>query len=214
MKNMQEKHNETGGDIEQTETAIVPSPVPTSVPEKEASKMNSDQYAIFLKYWGMGSERSLDKLAQVLQEEAHQKGTQPAPKTPVHDTLKKWSGRFKWQELIQQMDEEANQKLFEEAIEAARQTRVDIMKIFRAVVLRFATQLKQNPTREMSTGDVVAFWRMARLEMGLSDGSGGSSNAPPARSDATLRPSRFAVSPGAVHPAALEKHSAGLLSAS
>jgi len=39
-------------------------------------------------------------------------------------------------------------------------------------------------------------------------------NDPPARSEATLRPSRLAVSAGAVQPAALLKHSAGLLSAS
>ncbi len=128
--------------------------------------MNTFQYSVFLKYWGMGSGRSLEKLHDLLRQETA--GVTPQ-NVPAVDTLKNWSKKFSWQVKISDMDEEANKKLFDEAIGAAREARVDILKIFKAVVLRFAKQLKDDPSRLISSGDIAIFWKMVRVEMNLPD---------------------------------------------
>lgn len=133
---------------------------------KSAAKMNPVQYTIFLKYWGMGNERSLAKLREMLRQESTANTPEKLP-VPAIDTLKLWSGKFEWQAKIAELDEQANSRLFTDAIEAARQSRIDIMKVFRAVVLRYAKQLKENENREISSNDIATFWKMARVEMGL-----------------------------------------------
>lgn len=62
-------------------------------------------------------------------------------------------------------DEEKVQKIFDEAIEAAKSAKIDIMKIFRAVVVRYALQLKNNPDKEITIVDVKRFYDMATKEM-------------------------------------------------
>lgn len=130
--------------------------------KKTNRRMSQKHYTVFLAYYGMGAKRSLDKL--------HQQFTELLPKyegkIPVLETLKNWSRWFSWQSLVQEMDEETNKKLYQEAIEAAKETRVDILKLFRAVVLKFATQLKDSE-KEINSFDIAAFWKMARIEMGL-----------------------------------------------
>jgi hypothetical protein len=128
---------------------------------KGAKRMNQEQFSVFLYYWGMGGERSLEKLWQKWEEIGVKN------KRPHLNTIENWSGWFNWQAKIKEMDEEANQKLFDEAVGAARQTRVEIMKVFRAVVLRFAEQIRKDPARIISSFDIATFWKMARIEMGL-----------------------------------------------
>lgn len=124
--------------------------------------MNPKQNAAFLAYWGLGGERSLDKLYQEWGK------LLPELRCPRSiTTLKIWSSKFGWQKKVKEMDEEANEKLFKEAISAAQKGRMDILKVFRTVVLKFAIQLKNNPDKEITSSDVVNFWRMARTEMGL-----------------------------------------------
>lgn len=129
--------------------------------------MTTDQYSVFLKYWGMGDDRSLSKLFEALRQECDEDKAKKT-KSPAMATLELWSRKYGWQALVEKMDEEANQKLYAQAIGAAKSARVDILKIFRAVVLRFATQLKENKDREITSADIATFWRMARAEMGLS----------------------------------------------
>lgn len=127
--------------------------------------MNAQQFEIFLKYWGMGRDRSLTKL----REQIHQEYTTATPKkrVPAIDTLKVWSMKFDWQKQIGEMDEEANKQVFAEAMGAAREARVDILKVFKALVLKFAVQMKEDRTREVTSMDVYSFWKMARIEMNL-----------------------------------------------
>ena len=62
-------------------------------------------------------------------------------------------------------DEEKVQKIFDEAIEAAKSAKMDVMKIFRAVVVRYALQLKNNPEKEVTIADVKKFYDMANKEI-------------------------------------------------
>lgn len=142
-------------------------------PKKEL-KMNTFQYPIFLKYWGMGADRSLEKLRELLIQECSddkpkndKRSKFLKDKVPALETLKVWSKKFNWQEKLSELNEEANKRLFEDAIGVAKDARVDILKIFKAVVLRFAQQLRDNPQRDISSGDLATFWRMARIEMGM-----------------------------------------------
>lgn len=124
--------------------------------------MNRKQYAAFLAYYGLGGDRSLELL--------HRDWSKLLPKLKGPrslTTIKKWSAELRWQDRVNEMDSQANQRLFDEAINAARETRVDILKLFRAIVLRYATQLKDQRDKELSSGDVARFWEMARVEMGL-----------------------------------------------
>jgi len=109
----------------------------------------------------LGAERSLDHLYQRFTE------LMPKIRRPSLITLKNWSRWFAWQHKVEEMDEEANRRLYEEAVGAARGARVDILKLFKAVVLRFATQLKNDPEKEIDSYDIATFWKMARIEMGL-----------------------------------------------
>ena len=135
--------------------------------------MTNDQFVVLLKYWGMGSERSLVALHEALVREYS--AASPKRKAPALITLKDWSSKFGWQGEIARMDDEANEKLYSAAVGAARDARVDILKIFKAVVLRFATQIKENPAREITSADIAAFWKMARVEMGMPVEQGGAS---------------------------------------
>lgn len=125
-------------------------------------QMDERQVAAFLTYYGLGAERSLDKLwrdwGKIVVNFKRPKST---------TTIENWSKKFHWQNKIAEMDEEANKKLFDEAVGEARKTRVDIMKIFRVVVLRYASQIRNQPNKEIGSFDVEKFWRMARVEMGL-----------------------------------------------
>lgn len=126
--------------------------------------MNAQQFEIFLKYWGMGRDRSLVKL----REQIHHDYTTATPKkkVPSIDTFKLWSMKFDWQRQIIEMDEEANKQVLLEAMGAAREARTDILKIFKAVVMKFAVQMKDQ-NRETTAMDVYSFWKMARIEMNL-----------------------------------------------
>lgn len=122
--------------------------------------MDPRQSTAFLTYYGMSGERSLDRLYQEWAK------LLPNFSRPHLNTIKLWSGRFNWQTQVRQMDEETNARLFDEAINSAKEARVDIMKLFKAVVLKFATQLR-NSDKQINSFDVMTFWRMARIEMGL-----------------------------------------------
>ncbi len=124
--------------------------------------MNQKQYAAFMAYWGLGGDRSLDRL--------HREWANLLPKLDRPQslkTLKLWSSKFRWQEEMEKMDDNANKKLFDEAVNAARESRIDILKVFRTVVLKFAIGLKNDPLKEITSHDVATFWRMARIELGL-----------------------------------------------
>lgn len=124
--------------------------------------MNQKQYAAFMAYWGLGGDRSLERL--------HREWATLLPKLvrpPCLKTLKLWSSKFKWQEEMIKMDDDANKKLFDKAVNAARESRIDILKVFRIVVLKFAIGLRNDPLKEITSNDVATFWRMARIEMGL-----------------------------------------------
>lgn len=125
-------------------------------------KMNQKQFAAFMAYWGLGGDRSLERL--------HREWANLLPKLERPrslKTLKLWSSKFKWQEEMIKMDDDANKKLFDEARNVARESRIDILKVFRVVVLRFTTQLRNDPSKEITSADVATFWKMARVEMGL-----------------------------------------------
>lgn len=62
-------------------------------------------------------------------------------------------------------DEEKAKKIFDEAIEAAKSAKIDIMKIFKAVVVRYAIQLKNDPNKEVTIADVQRFYDMANREI-------------------------------------------------
>lgn len=124
-------------------------------------KMNQGQFQVFLYYWGLSNDRSLARLWQDWEKIGVK------IKRPHLNTIENWSTWFNWQAKVIEMDEEANKKLYDEAVGAARQTRVEIMKVFRAVVLRFAEQLRKDPNKFISSYDIATFWKMARIEMGL-----------------------------------------------
>lgn len=126
--------------------------------------MNAQQFEIFLKYWGMGRDRSLVKLREQIRHD-YTTAT-PKKKVPSIDTFKLWSMKFDWQRQIIEMDEEANKQVLLEAMGAAREARTDILKIFKAVVMKFAVQMKDQ-NRETTAMDVYSFWKMARIEMNL-----------------------------------------------
>lgn len=127
--------------------------------------MNTQQFEIFLKYWGMGRDRSLVKL----HEQIHHDYTTATPKkrVPSIDTFKLWSIKFDWQKQIIEMDDEANKQVLLDAMGAAREARTDILKIFKAVVMKFAMQMKDHKDKEITSMDVYSFWKMARIEMNL-----------------------------------------------
>lgn len=56
-------------------------------------------------------------------------------------------------------------KIFDDAIEAAKSAKIDVMKIFKAVVVRYAIQLKNNPNKEVTIVDVKKFYDMVAKEM-------------------------------------------------
>lgn len=62
-------------------------------------------------------------------------------------------------------DENKAKKIFNEAIESAKSAKIDIMKIFKAVVVRYAIQLKNNPNKEVTIADVQKFYDMANKEI-------------------------------------------------
>jgi len=124
--------------------------------------MDQKQGSAFMAYWGLGGDRSLERL--------YREWTKLLPnlnRPRSITTLKNWSSKFRWQEEMEKMDDDANKNLFDEAKNVARESRIDILKVFRAVVLRFATQLKNNPGKEINSSDVATFWKMVRVEMGL-----------------------------------------------
>ena len=49
-----------------------------------------------------------------------------------------------------------------EAIESLKKGELEILKLSRAVIIRFATQLRDNPNKEITSRDVKNFWEMAR----------------------------------------------------
>jgi hypothetical protein len=53
-------------------------------------------------------------------------------------------------------------KELDDAIESLKKGELEILKLSRAVVIRFATQLRNNPNKEISSRDVKNFWEMAR----------------------------------------------------
>lgn len=143
-------------------------------------EMNDVQRATFTRYYAMGAERSLEKIAENVDLKTNQDGTAVAPKSePVPlDTLKKWSIGFGWQALIEKLDEEANQKVYSDAVNGMRATRLDIMKLFRAQVLRYASQIRNNPNHVITTADIMNFWRITRVESGQPTEPGGSGASP------------------------------------
>lgn len=144
---------------------------------KAARPMTVEQHSTFLRYYAMGSGRSVRELHASLRKESEASATAKV-KVPALDTLEMWSGKYGWQALVARMDEEANEKLYAQAVGAAKEARVDILKLFRAVVLRFAMQIKDDKDREITSSDIQAFWRMARVEMNLPTDPGGSGQVP------------------------------------
>jgi hypothetical protein len=69
------------------------------------------------------------------------------------------------QEGINSEDEKKARKIFDDAIEAAKSAKIDVMKIFKAVVVRYAIQLKNNPNKEVTIEDVKKFYDMVAKEM-------------------------------------------------
>lgn len=130
--------------------------------KEKKRQMNQRQMEAFIAYWALGADRSLLKLRQQWAIILPKNGS-----VPCLETLKNWSVWFNWQEELKRRDDDVNKQLIEEAVNAAHDTRIDILKVFRAVVIRFAKQLRDDPTKDMNSFDVATFWRMARIEMGL-----------------------------------------------
>lgn len=141
--------------------------MPRKTQKKIDTEMTADQYAIFLRYWGMGIGRSLSALRELLMQDQGKTGVKIHSVTTYED----WSRKFKWQQQLEKHDKEANDRLFAEAMGAAYHSRVEINKIFKAVVTRYAEQIKNNPKREITAQDVMLFWKMANEEMGTVPGA-------------------------------------------
>lgn len=145
-----------------------------NLPEKIDPKMSAYQYEIFLKYWTLGFERSLEKLWETLRQDYA--GITPKKAVPSVHTLKYWSKTLSWQERIEEMDTEANRRVLVDAMEQVRLAKVDILKLFRVVVLKFGNQIKEDPNREITSGDVAIFWKMVQTELGIDSDLKGSSD--------------------------------------
>lgn len=53
-------------------------------------------------------------------------------------------------------------KSLDEAIESLKKGDMEVMKLSRAVIIRYATQLKNNINKEITSRDVKNFWEMSR----------------------------------------------------
>lgn len=130
--------------------------------KKTVLAMSDREIAALSAYWAMGSERSLIRL--------HQEWSDVVPnhiRPRSITTLKNWSRKYGWVEKIDEMNKQANNKIFEDAVNSAHEARVDIMKLLRAVVARFAMQMKNQPQKEITAQDVKTFWEMTLTEMGI-----------------------------------------------
>ncbi len=50
----------------------------------------------------------------------------------------------------------------DEAIESLKKGELEILKLSRAVIVKYAMQLRNNPNKEITSRDVKNFWEMAR----------------------------------------------------
>lgn len=125
------------------------------------ARENPRQHAAFLAYSGMP-----DFSAQKMWETWEKHGQLKKYRRPALRTLEDWCTRYDWvvraEEIHWRVKQEATKKLLEELI----MSKEEILKITRAIMIRYALQLKDN-AHAIKTTDFKIAWEIQRIESGL-----------------------------------------------
>ncbi len=88
-------------------------------------------------------------------------------KKPSFKTLKSWSAKYQWVERSQAIHQAAKEEAVKKAIEQLAISKMEILTITRAIMIKFGQQLRENPQGEITMADFEKAWEIQRIELGL-----------------------------------------------
>ena len=115
------------------------------------------QREALLIYFGLGAERSLEKV----REELGKKGFKIS-----RISIEKWSSKHKWVDRVQEMDDKAGELLEEKAIKQATVKKSQILGFIRNTFVKYNQALLDNSVVP-NAGDVKKMWEIMRTELGM-----------------------------------------------
>lgn len=117
---------------------------------------------IFNLYYAMGSDRSIKKLWNKLNQDA----TKMIPKVPSYQTLKRWSKIFGWQEKIKQIDIEVSEILNKKLKKDVVYSKTNYRALVKKVIDKFKERLKEGKIKISKPQDIIEMIKLDLLMMG------------------------------------------------
>lgn len=124
------------------------------------SRENIRQHQALLAYSSM-PDPSLQKLHQTWAEYGLKF------KKPAFKTLKSWSAKYQWVERSEAIHQAAKEEALKRTVEQLTISKVEILTITRAIMIKFGQQLRDNTQGEIAMADFEKAWEIQRLELGL-----------------------------------------------
>lgn len=88
-------------------------------------------------------------------------------KKPSFKTLKSWSAKYQWVERSEAIHRAAKEEAVKRTIEQLTMSKVEILTITRAIMIKFGQQLRNSAQGEITMADFEKAWEIQRIELGL-----------------------------------------------
>ena len=124
------------------------------------ARENIRQHQALLAYSSM-PDPSIQKLHQTWAEYV------PKFQKPSFRTLKSWSAKYRWVERSQAIHQAAKDEAVKKAVEQLTISKVEILTITRALMIRYGQQLKDNAQGKITMLDFEKAWEIQRIELDL-----------------------------------------------